>query len=616
MHRECSLKGRCPVAFAILILLAMAVRPLLAQAVTTPLEKYVAWRGGATFRSIRTISERGSVYTDGMHGEISRVVLVDGRYRQSVQLPAYSQTDIVSFGGAWTTNPSGQVVNLSPGEATDLRRLAQLAFPISADSDARLQVQEMAPERRDGMQWSVVRIRFGDPDTYDLFISPATGELHEIRVTADLKTRFINYSDWKLVAGVRMPFVEFLTNENTGETTRVDFTQVDLDAALPADTFNKPRETKPLWRFSDRSRSTAWIPIDFFDQQRIFIPAIVNGHNTEALLDSGADASALDRGFAKSVGALAQGTHTAVGAAGNQESGFVPDISITLDRLTIGPLTGGILDLAGIGRRWGHPLEAILGREIFNDLIVDIDFPNRRIAFRERRDFQVPEGAQRVVLGQYLAIYTIPVSIDGERAVPAMFDLGNGSPLAIFPTYPGRQSLIQSRPHSLQLGGGVGGVHTNIVTTVGTLAMGDNVFHEVPATLPPAGNDIHNSNRVFANIGLPVFSRFRVICDLHKNLLYLVPVKRLLNAPFRKDRSGLQFEPKENGWEVLFVAPGSPAAAGNLKPHDVIIAINGKSTSQIAASTVQSWRWGAIGTHVTLGLSDGSTRQFTLRDYY
>lgn len=115
---------------------------------------------------------------------------------------------------------------------------------------------------------------------------------------------------------------------------------------------------------------------------------------------------------------------------------------------------------------------------------------------------------------------------------------------------------------------------------------------------------------------MPVFSRFRVVCDFHDNLLYLSPDNDLLSRPFRKDRSGLQIAPKENGWQVIFVAPGSPAEEHGLKVNDLITAINGRDTSQIPTADVQAWRWGAPRDQITLTLSDGSTRQFRLRDYF
>ena len=279
-------------------------------------------------------------------------------------------------------------------------------------------------------------------------------------------------------------------------------------------------------------------------------------------------------------------------------------------------MTAAVLDLATMGERWGHPFQAVLGKEVFNALVVDIDFPHRRIAFRNRQNFRVPTGAHRVVLGQYLAMYTLPVSLDDRPAVPAMFDLGNGSPLIVGPTYPGQGELVQTRPNSQALNGAVGGTRVDIVTTVNTVSVGGFVFRDVPTFFPPLGKNIFNSNRVFANVGLPVFSRFRVICDLPNDALYLVPDDRLVKQPFLKDRSGLQFSPTATGWKVIFVAPGGPAAEQGIKANDIIVAINGQPTHQIPMSGAQAWRWGETGDQISLTLSDGSTHRFRLRDYF
>jgi hypothetical protein len=277
--------------------------PSRSQDIAETVAKYVAWRGGKAFEHMHSVNQQGSIQAAGMEGTVNRVVTSDGRYRQEIRFPTYSETDVVTVEGAWTTNLSGQVVKLSPDEASDGRRLAGLAFANVIKGASGIGREELAPESHDGKEWSVVRFHFDGPDTYDLFVSAQTGELDGIRTTEDLKTKFIKYSDWRIVEGVRMPFSEVVTTEDPGETTSVEFTHIAIDSTLPTATFGRPADPKPLWSFSGGTKSTGWLPFDFFNQERIFIPAVVNGQETEVLLDSGADASALDRGFARIAGA-------------------------------------------------------------------------------------------------------------------------------------------------------------------------------------------------------------------------------------------------------------------------------------------------------------------------
>src|SRR5690606_40636742 len=67
-----------------------------------------------------------------------------------------------------------------------------------------------------------------------------------------------------------------------------------------------------------------------------------------------------------------------------------------------------------------------------------------------------------------------------------------------------------------------------------------------------------------ANLGLPIFSRFRLAVDFAGDRLFLTPGPEL-KAPFPRDRAGLTTSAKDGKRLVAFVAPQSPAEALGLK---------------------------------------------------
>jgi C-terminal processing protease CtpA/Prc len=90
-----------------------------------------------------------------------------------------------------------------------------------------------------------------------------------------------------------------------------------------------------------------------------------------------------------------------------------------------------------------------------------------------------------------------------------------------------------------------------------------------------------------------------------------------IRDPFVKDRSGLAALPAKDRLKVLMVAPGSPAERAGLKEGAEILAINGKPIDAgYSGSALSQWAHQAPGTTVELTLSDGSTQQLTLQDYY
>jgi len=290
---------------------------------------------------------------------------------------------------------------------------------------------------------------------------------------------------------------------------------------------------------------------------------------------------------------------------------------VRIGALELHGITAGVMDLSAIARQLGHPLPVILGKEVFNQLIVDIDFPNRRIAFHERAHFAPPPGAVRVALGRHGENRTVPVSVEGREPVDFDFDLGSNSPVIIYPYYRDSAQLLADRRHSRELSAGVGGMFRPACATLASIAIGGQLLKDVPADFPDAANTVLNSDRMGGNIGLPVFSRFRLLTDYADNAIWLQADAHELAQPFLKNRAGIIAQPADDRLKVLMVAPGSPAEQGGWKEGMEIVAIDGqKIDAAYRHSTLSRWATQAAGTRVTLTLADHSTRVLVLADYY
>ncbi|WP_284661976.1 retropepsin-like aspartic protease [Myxococcus sp. SDU36] len=178
---------------------------------------------------------------------------------------------------------------------------------------------------------SVASRRAGDEDLYDLFLNEADGALHGLRIRENNVTRFARMRDWRQVQGVRMPFLEEVLTDN---------------------------------------------------------PDSANGQTTQVLLDSGAEMTVVDTAYARGLGLKTQGQLAAVGSGGQAQAQLAGGVDITLGNLTLTGLTVAVIDLSEVARLIGHPLPVILGKEAFNQLVVDVDFPNRRVAIAVSRHGQ------------------------------------------------------------------------------------------------------------------------------------------------------------------------------------------------------------------------------------
>ena len=602
-------------AITLLVLLLGGAVSAQADTVKDVVSKYIAWRGGAKFEALRSVHERGQIRVGEVDGTFERWIGRDGRLRQNRSLGPLADSEAVTAKLNWTTNATGQVEELGDRGQGDRRAIA-LVFADLGKRSPGTSYQMLGTEQYDGRPWAVVRVSFGDEDTYDLFLDAMTGEFLGERITQDRATRFVRYGDWRTVSGIRMAFEERVTSSNPGADETRRLASVEVNTVLAASLFAPP-VPKRTWAFSAGRNSTGWIPFEFFNNDQIFIPATVNGHEVTFILDSGADITILDKATASMIGAKLSGAMPVGGTGGQSTMQLTPNVEVHVGELELHGITAGVIDLSAMAGQLGHPLPMILGKEVFNQLIVDLDFPNRRIAFHDREHFAVPPGAVRVALGRHGENRTVPVSVEGREAVDFDFDLGSNSPVIIYPHYRDSVQLLEGRRRSQGLSAGVGGMFRPTCATLESIAIGGQRIVNVPADFPEPANSALNSDRMGGNIGLPVFSRFRLLTDYVANAVWLEGAAKVLAQPFPKNRAGVIALHAGDRLKVLMVAPRSPAEQGGWKEGMEILAIDGhKVDAGYRNSSVSRWATQPAGTRVTLTLADNSTKDIVLADYF
>jgi len=600
-----------------LLSIALLPSPAWADALQSLLERHLAWRGGDAFSRLESLHAKGKTSTGGLHGPMESWSHRDGRTRQDADYGVMRDVMAITPEGGWKLNASGQVEDASATDARDARHRLALDFGTALRAGAEAKRVLLPDEQRDGRAWKVVRITFGDEDLYDLFLADADGALHGYRIREDNVTRFVRLGDWRQVSGVRMPFLEEELTDNPDSDSRTEVETLELNVPIAPAVFERPQDVRKA-TFANGRHGTGFIPFEFFNENRVFIPAKVNGRATQVLLDSGAEMTVVDEAYAKELGLKTQGQVAAVGSGGQAQARFAGGVDIHIGDLRLTGLTVAVIDLADVTRQMGHPLPVILGKEAFNQLVVDVDFPRRRIAFHESSTFKAPAAAARLPLvesaGGQREVY---ISIEGRPAIPVLFDVGNGGALSLFPAYWEKEGLLEGRSSSKTLSGAVGGLRERDVATLKSIQLAGVTLRDVPTVFDDAGNSISTSDRLLGNLGLAVLGRFRMITDYAADTLMLVPDARALRQPFRKDRSGLIAIPSEGRLVVKLVAPGSPAAAGDWKAGDEVVAIDGKPIGPDYSRTELSlWRYRAAGKTVVLTMKDGAKRKLTLSDYY
>jgi hypothetical protein len=249
---------------------------------------------------------------------------------------------------------------------------------------------------------------------------------------------------------------------------------------------------------------------------RIFVSARFNGVPTLAVLDSAAEASFVDDGFAEKIGAGQGRPVVARGSGGAAPAHLAKGVRVEAAGLCLDDLTIGVTDLDDVGARlFGGSVDAIVGRELFDAARLAIDIDKGTIAVLTRGG--KPKG-KMLRLASHHGIETVRISVEGDAPVWAEFDLGNGSDVSIGKTYARRLGLLNpERIVAREEGGGIGGKVRRDVVVLKTLTLAGVTFRDVRATIDsqPGAAD--------ANIGVKLLRHFRIVTDFGQKAVWLKP---------------------------------------------------------------------------------------------
>jgi hypothetical protein len=268
---------------------------------------------------------------------------------------------------------------------------------------------------------------------------------------------------------------------------------------------------------SAASGQDASFPLSLTRGSRLMIAASINAYSVHALLDSAAEATLIDRDFAKKLNLHSSSVSRGQGSGNASfEAGMVEGVQIGALGLSLPNQTVAIVDLRDVGHRLlGHRLDVILGREIFDAARLWIDIDGRRI--KVVRDNQEPAGVRLELISEH-GVETLAVRVEGSEPKRATFDLGNGGAVLLGSSLAERlHVLTDGRSISRVRGGGLGGAAMRQTFNLRSLEVAGQVYEDLTATIDaqPSASDV--------NIGVNVLRHFFITTDFKNHALWLEP---------------------------------------------------------------------------------------------
>jgi hypothetical protein len=243
------------------------------------------------------------------------------------------------------------------------------------------------------------------------------------------------------------------------------------------------------------------------------------------MLDSGAQMSTVSQPLAASLGLRPAGSFHLAGVTGSQQGALASGVEIQLGTLRLSNLTVLVTDLREVEADLGRSMPFVLGRELFNSAVVEIDYPAARLILHDPARYQPGPEARRLALepgdgGEKLVRAAV------EGLPPALFalDTGDSGAVTLFGAYVKAHALLKDRPRRGEsVISGVGGAAPAIDATLKSLTLGELELRDLPAAFATASDGAFATGRIAGQLGAGVLARFRVTFDHGRSALYLVP---------------------------------------------------------------------------------------------
>lgn len=253
----------------------------------------------------------------------------------------------------------------------------------------------------------------------------------------------------------------------------------------------------------------------------VLLDGAVAGTPVRVLVDSGAQASAIDAGVASRLG-LTSGLPLPVlayGVGGGPSLTHTVGLGLDLGALRVERIRAAVLDLAAISAFTDQPFDILLGRDVLRSVILEVDYPRRRAAFRRHEAYTPPEGAVLAPVTRKGGGLLTEISVESGAPLAALVDTGASGALALSAEAAAAAGLLDpSRKLTSVRSIGIGGASIDRMVTAREVRFAGFTLRNVKVSIfaPHPGSPIPDGL-----IGAGLLEGFRVGFNLRDAALHL-----------------------------------------------------------------------------------------------
>lgn len=475
----------------------------------------------------------------------------------------------------------------------------RLAFWFPERMPARIEYKGRS--EADGRAYDVVTVTPKGGRAFEFWLDPETKFIERLVENEGEATRTEIYSDRREVQGVRIPFKVLSRRGDPKLDETLEVQKLTYNEPLAKVAFGPPEAVQEI--SFPAGQSAVELPFEVHSGH-LFVQVMLDGRGPfRMLLDAGGanvltpqTAQVLVGPDKKVPPVLAVASTTIGGVALSGQRYAVADIDAFLRRVE------GLDDIAGI-----------VGLEWFVRLPVRLDYARGRLTFYDPATFKYTGGGTKVAVASRGRLPQVKGNLDG---VEGMFEIDTGSrgSLTLAPAFATKNDMAKKLGSKsvAVTGAGIRGPVRASLARAKMLKLGDvNVPNPIVA-IPQIEGEAAKTD-IAGNVGHALMRQFAITYDLPHDALYF---ERYLNfgAPDVADRAGLWLERGSDGFKVVDVVAGGPAAAVGLKAGDVIVEVNGYPWAQVPLPVVRETLRATPGTRIKIRTAAGAEVTLVLRD--
>jgi PDZ domain len=316
----------------------------------------------------------------------------------------------------------------------------------------------------------------------------------------------------------------------------------------------------------------------------LYVKGKVNGISTQDLIvDNGATDLFIGESQAKDLKLVPSFSETASAVK-------PPNVLWEIGALKLKDRNSAVLsqsDIDGIEQYFGRRVSGIIGYELFEQLVVELDFQRHILKFHRPKTYRYSGNGLRIplIIEGDRAYINATISPYGYSAKPAklMIDLGSNAALHLTAGCGLSQQLIKAVPRTLNRKlATITGTDEIVLGRIQQIQIG-TIHIQQPMTVF-SQTQTNDCDRLQGKIGYQILRQFKAIVDYPRRQLILEPTQAAQSPVYDYDLSGLWLEAigsQLNRYKVGAVTKNTPAARAGVRVGDEVKKVDNTAVSTL-----------------------------------